>query len=74
MASEEIYEFSVMDPEEFSEYLATSVYYDYVEDKLLEQKDAVLCVYAPNNGQGAEKLKKCGVWRSRRNKAARLCG
>lgn len=58
LASEEIYEFSVMDPEEFSEYLATSVYYDYVEDKLLEQKDAVLCVYAPNNGQGAEKLKK----------------
>lgn len=58
LAAEEIYEFSVMNPEEFSEYLETSVYYDYVEDKLLEQKDAVLCVYAPNNSQGQDKLAK----------------
>lgn len=58
LVTEDIYEFSVMNPEEFSQDLRSSVYYDYVEDKLLEQKDAVICIYAPRNGQGEEKLQK----------------
>lgn len=58
LVAEEIYEFSVQDPREFSEYLETSVYYDYVEDKLLTQKDAIICIYAPENGQGEEKKEK----------------
>ena len=58
LVTEDIYEFSVMNPEEFSQDLRSSVYYDYVEDKLLEQKDAVICIYAPGNGQGEEKLQK----------------
>ncbi len=58
LVAEEIYEFSVQDPREFSEYLEISVYYDYVEDKLLTQKDAIICIYAPENGQGEEKKQK----------------
>ena len=58
LIAEGIDEFSILDPQEFSEYLQTSVYYDYVEDKLLEQKDVILSIYAPKNGQGAEKTAK----------------
>ena len=58
LVAQEIYEFSVQDPREFSEYLETSVYYDYVEDKLLAQKDAIICIYAPENGQGEEKKER----------------
>ena len=58
LVTEDIYEFSVMNPEEFSQDLRSSVYYDYVEDKLLEQQEAVICIYAPGNGQGEEKLQK----------------
>ena len=44
LVTEDIYEFSVMNPEEVSQDLRSSVYYDYVEDKLVEQKEAVICI------------------------------
>ncbi|MBQ9941905.1 MAG: 50S ribosomal protein L11 methyltransferase [Christensenellaceae bacterium] len=50
--------FEIQDPYELEEFLETSVYYDYVEDQVLEQKEqpATVTIYLPTNSQGADQL------------------
>lgn len=53
-----INEFAVEDPQELEEFLDNTVYYDYVEDSVLEmrEKRARIIVYLPQNMQGKEML------------------
>ena len=48
-------QFSVFDPRELIEFQASSVYYDYIEENLLNQKEVKITVYTENNEQGNAK-------------------
>lgn len=50
--------FEIEDPREFDEFLENSCYYDYIEDSVMELKDAPasLKIYLPENAQGIETL------------------
>ena len=49
-------QFAVEDPRELDDFLQHSVYYDYVEDELMQKRQApaTLTVYLPDNAQGHE--------------------
>ncbi len=53
--------FEIEDPREFDEFLENSCYYDYIEDEVMELKDAPASVkiYLPENAQGMEMLTSC---------------
>ncbi len=50
--------FEIEDPREFDEFLENSCYYDYIEDDVMQLKDAPASVkiYLPENAQGMETL------------------
>lgn len=51
-------QFALTDPREISEFMQTSVYYDYVEDDLVHKQKATLTVYVEKNNSGSEKMQK----------------
>lgn len=53
-----IEQFALTDPREVSEFMQTSVYYDYVEENLVHKQKATLTVYVEKNNSGAEKMRQ----------------
>ena len=53
-----IEQFALTDPREVSEFMQTSVYYDYVEENLVHKQKATLTVYVEKNNSGAEKMQQ----------------
>lgn len=48
-------QFSVFDPREVKEFQQSSVYYDYIEENLLNQSEVKYTIYLEENNQGHEK-------------------
>ena len=56
LAGEDIAEFAVIDPKETAEFMASSIYYDYVDEALLTQGNAQICIYVQKGEAGAAKI------------------
>lgn len=58
MIGEGIDQFALTDPREVSEFMQTSIYYDYVEEELVHKQKATIDVYVEKNNSGAEKMRR----------------
>ena len=58
MIGEGIDQYALTDPREVSEFMETSIYYDYIEEELVQKQKATLTVYTEKNNSGAEKMRK----------------